>query len=240
MTNMYNQDHFMGKKVKCDIALTSRLNILEALYVMTYRSTQYFKCPLGFHIRVRFTENMDMRSFSARFTTHYRRNFGYNPLRVSVKEDDPNDDGVHYHIALVIEGKVNKKKSIQHFLAELKAGDFLKDYKVIPPRTNQHGQNLNCKSEQDEYFEWMSYLAKTKTKIVQTQSISCCKKTQGDIADWNSNGKKDLSENQPTKQRHSRGAPEPLQDDMEAPLWMREALGHIMQPAAPQPLTASQ
>lgn len=236
MTNTYNQDHFMGKKVKCNIALTSRSNILEALYVMTYRSTQRFRCPLGFHIRVRFTEKMDMRSFSARLTTYYRRNFNYNPLRVSVKEDDPDDDGIHYHIAIVIEGKLNKKKSIQHFLAKLKSEDFLKDYKVIPPRTNPHGQTLNCKSEQDEYFEWMSYLAKTKTKIVQKQSISCCKTIRSDINDWKINGKKNLSE----RQQHSRGTPEPLQGEMDTPLWMREALGHIMQPATLQAATASQ
>lgn len=240
MTSTYNQDHFMGKKVKCDTALTSRLNILEALYVMTYRSTQCFKCPLGFHIRVRFTEHMDMRSFSARFTTHYRRNFGYNPLRVSVKEDDPDDEGLHYHIAIVIDGKINKKKSIQHFLAELKTGNFLHDYKVIPPTSNQHGQNLNSRDERDEYLEWMSYLAKTKTKKPHAQSISCCKKTQRDIADWKSKGKQDLSETQPIKHQHLRSAPEPLQDERGAPLWMLEALGQITPPAALQALTAGQ
>ncbi|RZI23126.1 hypothetical protein [Pseudomonas orientalis] len=240
MLNKYNQDHFMGKKVKCNMVLSSRLNILEALYVMTYRSAQCFRCPLGFHIRVRFTERMDMRSFSARLTTHYQRNFDYNPLRVTVKEDDPDDDGVHYHIAIVIDGKINKKKSIQHFLAELKTGNFLHDYKVIPPTSNQHGQNLNSRNERDEYLEWMSYLAKTKTKKSQAQSISCCKKTQRDIADWKRKGKQDLSETQPINHQHLRSAPELLQDELGTPLWMLEALGQITPPAALQTLTAAQ
>ncbi|WP_152442321.1 hypothetical protein [Pseudomonas putida] len=193
MKNTFNQDHFLKKEIKCNSKLTCKTNILENLYVMIYHSSQNLKTPLGLHIRIRLTKRMTLKSFSARLTTFYKRKFGYIPLRVSVKEDDPRDDGIHYHISIIIDGKINTKKSIQHFLAELKSADFLSDYKVITPKNNPHGQLLASENGMDEYFKWMSYLSKTSTKNEGQQSTSCCKKVQSDVSTWKKGGKQPLT-----------------------------------------------
>ncbi|MGV8735556.1 MAG: hypothetical protein ACWA7D_13025 [Pseudomonas asiatica] len=208
MNNTFNQDHFLSKEIKCDCGFLCRTNILENLYVMIYQSSREFKTPLGFHIRIRLTQNMTLQSFSARLTTFYKRKFGYIPLRVSVKEDDPRDDGIHYHISIIIDGKINTKKSIQHFLAELKTAGFLSDYKVIPPKKNVHGQLLISEDEMDKYFKWMSYLSKTRTKNEGQQATSCCKKVQSDVRKWKQDGKRSLTGQ--AKQKHIETPPEAI------------------------------
>lgn len=200
----------MGKTIKCGRSIPSKSNILEALYVMTYQSSKCLRLPLGFHVRVRFTKNMNMKKFSARLTTHYKRKWGYKPLRVSVKEDDPRDNGVHYHIAIILDGKINTKKSLQYFLALLQQSGFLNDYKVIPPYSNSNGLKLHNEILMDQYFEWMSYLAKENTKVKSEQAVSYCKAVQADMKNWKRDGRPSLSSIRPIPKLCAEGAPATL------------------------------
>lgn len=99
------------------------------------------------------------------------------------------DDGVHYHMAIVIEGRCDTKLSLQHFLADLKKKGCLSDYKVISPRSEPAGQNLSNEKERDHFFFWLSYLAKEETKNSGEQSISRSKSVQNDLASWTVSGK---------------------------------------------------
>lgn len=221
MKNTYIQNHFMGKKIKCSPSLPSKSNILEALYVMTYESSKRLRLPLGFHVRVRFTKKMNMQKFSARLTTHYQRKWGYKPLRVSVKEDDPSDNGVHYHIAIILDGKVNTKKSLQYFLALLQQSGLLNDYKVIPPTSNSNGLKLHNEILMDQYFEWMSYLAKESTKVQSEQAVSYCKAVQADMKNWRRDGRPSLSPVRRIPKLCAKSAPEtPLEAFISDPVGM--------------------
>lgn len=137
---------------------------------------------------------MDSSSFSARLNTYYEREFGYKPHRVTVKEDDPTDDGIHYHAAMIIDGKLNTVLSINYFFAELQKKGFLVDYNVITPDSDPHGLQLNDELGRDQFFYWLSYIAKVRTKTLGKQCVSMCKAVQFDLQDWKKNGKGNLGQ----------------------------------------------
>ncbi len=183
----------MGKKIKCDSKYPCVEKQLEELYVLSNLSDTIFKCPLGFHIRIRLSEKTSMAKFSAMLAKHYAK-YGYVPLRYTVREID--ETGVHYHIAIVIEGKKNKRSSLSSFLGKLQKSGHLHDYKVMAPDGIPFGQSLRAQENKDEYFKWMSYLAKTRSKETGKQSSSPCKRLVSLIKSWRCQGKPDLSSNE--------------------------------------------
>lgn len=185
----YNLQRFMGTEINCNSNRPCTLRYIEDLYVLSNLSDTVFKKPLGFHLRIRLNEDVSMAKFSAMLSKHYRKS-GYNPLRYTVKETD--DTGVHYHIAIVIDGRKNKKSSISHILAKLQQAGYLHDYKVIAHNAHPFGHPLEHQIDKDSFFRWMSYLAKTKTKATGKQNSSPSKKLASLIKDWRAQGKPDL------------------------------------------------
>lgn len=181
----------MGKAINCSTNRKTTTNVLESIYVMTYRTSQKFNRPIGVHIRVRLTPKMDLRSFSSRLNKNYKK-YGYNPIRVTVKEDDPDNDGVHYHAAIVIEGKYNTPLSLNAFFAKLKRNNYLADYSIINEEDHPYGLSLNSECNRDRFFKWLSYLAKTRTKVLEAQYVSKCKAVESDLTLWRESGKPDL------------------------------------------------
>lgn len=186
----YKIGKFKGKKINCSETRPSKEKQIEELYVLSNVSDTVFKQPLGFHLRVRLSDNTPMALFSALLTKHFSKQ-GYLPLRYTVKEKDKT--GFHYHIAIVIEGKKNKKTIISNLLAKLKRAGKLNDYDLISPTAYPFGHPLQRQEDKDAFFEWVSYLAKTRTKIEGVQSSSPSKELATLIRKWKSEGKPDLS-----------------------------------------------
>lgn len=190
--NQYFQDRFMGVPVKCDTSYPSITKILEALYLMVYECTNVYSRPRGYHVRVRFTEKMDSQKFSARISTFFKRKSGYIPLRLTVVEQDEDEEGVHYHYAVILNDRLDRKSSLQRLMNQLKDGGFLSDYKVIPPKIDPYGHHLRTLEERDSYFKWMSYLAKVETKAANRQVWSPGSVIGDAVKKWNLAGKPDL------------------------------------------------
>lgn len=193
MQNQLNQNHYMGKSITCSPESPSYIAIVEALYVMTYECSKKLSCPRGFHLRIRLTPKMTMRTFSARIGTFYKRKSNYIPLRIATTELDPEDGGQHQHIALILDGKLDRKASLQYFMAELKSKGFLYDYIIIPPRSDAFGQDLTCATQRDHYFKWLGYICKTHTKPSTGQVWSCCRTISSAVKEWKKTGRPSLT-----------------------------------------------
>jgi hypothetical protein len=185
----YRCNTFKGKRINCGDKRPSNEKQIEELYVLSNSSDTVFRQPLGFHLRVRLDENTTMALFSALLTKHFRK-YGYVPLRYTVKEKD--ETGFHYHIAIIIEGKKNKKSVISNLLAKLKRAGRLHDYDLISPKAHPFGHPLQRQEDKDDFFAWVSYLAKTRTKVEGVQSSSPSKTLAALIKDWKRKGKPDL------------------------------------------------
>lgn len=190
--NHYFQKLFLGVSVKCDTDYPSLIQIIEALYVMVYGCTQVYARQRGYHVRLRFTDKMDSRKFSARLSTFYKRKSGYIPLRLTVVELDEDEESFHYHYAVILNDGLDRRSSIEHLMAKLLAGGFLTNYQVIRPDIDPYGHHLRTLEERDSYFEWMSYLAKVATKADSGQVWSPCRAISRSLKEWELAGKPDL------------------------------------------------
>ncbi|MEB0043705.1 MULTISPECIES: hypothetical protein [unclassified Pseudomonas] len=188
----YFHNRFMEVPVKCDSSYPSITKILEALYVMIYEGTKARSRPRGYHVRLRFTKKMTSQTFSARLSTFYKRKSGYTPLRLTVVECDEDEEGLHHHFAIILNDRLDRRSSLQRFMAQLLAGGFLADYKVVCPDTDAFGHHLRTLEEKDSYFEWMTYLAKVATKADTGQVWSTCRVVSRALKEWKLAGKPDL------------------------------------------------
>lgn len=188
----YVQDSYMGVPIKCNASYPVVTRILEALYVMVYEGSTLYSRVRGFHVRFRFTDKMNCRTFSARLSTYYRRKSAYTPMRVTVAEYDDGEKSIHYHMAILLDDRKDTKASLQHFMARLFSSGFIKDYKVISPTRDVRGFKLDALSDLDGFFEWMTYLAKTSTKVHGVQSWAPCRALSGLIRLWVDNQKPNL------------------------------------------------
>ena len=188
----YFQNSFMGVSVKCDTDYPSITKIIEALYVMVYGCTKVYSRQRGYHVRLRFTEKMDSRKFSARLATFFKRKSGYVPLRLTVVELDEDEKSLHYHYAVVLNDRLDKRSSLQRFMAQLLAGGFLANYEVVCPDIDAYGHHLRTIEEKDSYFKWMTYLAKTATKADNGQVWSPCHAVRRALREWKLAGRPDL------------------------------------------------
>ncbi|HEX8541081.1 MAG TPA: hypothetical protein VF671_05190 [Pseudomonas sp.] len=141
------QNRFMEVPVKCNSEYPSLTKIIEALYVMVYGCTNAYARQRGYHVRLRFTETMDSRKFSARLTTFFKRKSGYTPLRLTVVECD--EDGLHYHFAIILNDRLDRRSSLERFMAQLFTGGFLVNYKVVCPDIDAFGHHLRTLEEKD-------------------------------------------------------------------------------------------
>lgn len=182
----------MGVPIKCDRDYPSLINVIEALYVMVYGCAKDYTRQRGYHVRLRFTEKMDSRKFSARLSTFFKRKSDYIPLRLTVVECDEDGGGLHHHFAIILNDRLDRKSSLQHFMAQLLASGFLADYSVVCPNIDAYGHHLRTLEEKDSYFEWMTYLAKVATKAEIGQVWSPCRAVSCALKEWKLTGKPDL------------------------------------------------
>lgn len=182
----------MGVSVKCDADYPSLIKIIEALYVMVYGCTKAYTRQRGYHVRLRFTEKMDSRKFSARLSTFFKRKSDYVPLRITVVEYDEDKDGLHHHMAIILDDRLDRRSSLERFMARLFAGGFLENYEVVCPDIDAYGHHLRTIEEKDSYFKWMTYLAKTATKADTGQVWSPCRVVSRVLKEWKLSGKPDL------------------------------------------------
>lgn len=185
------QDRFKDSKIKCDPAHPTYENILEALYVLTYMNPGNLKTPRGFHIRTRFTDSMNLAEYSAHIRNFFIQKSSYNPPRITVCETD--NTGVHHHHALVIDDSKDRIYSLHHLHAKLKKAGRLADYSIIPPTQDRYGNYLITRHDQDRYFEWMSYIAKTKSKLCRHQMWSGSRSVTSSLFQWRAAGKPKLN-----------------------------------------------
>ncbi len=181
------QNHYKGSKIKCDPAHPIYENILEALYVLTHMNPGNLKTPRGVHVRTRFTDSMTLSEYSAHLHNFFKAKSDYNPPRVTVCETD--ETGVHHHHAMVIDDSKDRIYSLRHFHAELKKSGKLADYSIIPPMHDRYGNYLLTHRDKDHYFEWMSYIAKTRSKLCRHQMWSGSRPVTSALSNWRASGK---------------------------------------------------
>lgn len=181
MTKIHAEPFFKGLKIKCNNIYRTLQPILEAQYVLTFKTSKRLSRPLGFHCVFRLTPKAQLSEISNKLTMYYKGS-GYNPPRVTCKEMD--DDGSHYHMAIAIDGRHNTKSSLSHFFSNMKKKGLVTNYKVIAPNDRPFGYNLSDEKEAISFFDWMSYSAKTDTKDIGKQTHSMDKQTQADLRSW--------------------------------------------------------
>jgi hypothetical protein len=135
---------------------------------------------------------MDSRKFSARLSTFFKRKSGYIPLRLTVVECDEDKDGLHHHIAIILNDRLDRRSSLERFMARLFAGGFLANYEVICPKIDAYGHHLRTLEEKDSYFKWMTYLSKVATKAGTGQVWSPCRIVSRAVKEWRLAGMPDL------------------------------------------------
>ncbi|MBK5354369.1 hypothetical protein JFU37_17905 [Pseudomonas sp. TH41] len=180
----------MGTSINCNLTRPTLENILEALYVLIYGVTETLKYPRGYHVRTRFTDQMTSSEYSAHINNFYKSKSKYSPQRMTIIEND--DTGVHHHHAIILNDKLDRKSSLQYLHAKLKKNGKLNDYSIICPKHDSYGHSLTSTEDLDSYFEWMTYLAKTKSKPDRHQLWSGSRLLTSMLKDWRRNGKPDL------------------------------------------------
>lgn len=180
---MYYQDQYMGYNINCGPNKPCYLAIIERLFETVEISTTSFTRPIGFHVRYRISNSAKRNTVTDRLNKHYslksshrKKEQTFSPLWVRVTENDPDQDGQHYHLAIILDGRNATRASLAFLFADLFKSNLIEDYKIIPHKDPEHkgGVNLKSNTGKREYFYWLSYIAKVRTKdnIDQTFSSS--------------------------------------------------------------------
>lgn len=135
---------------------------------------------------------MDSREFSARLTIFSKRKSGYTALRLTVVECD--EDGQSYHFAIILNDRLDRRSTLERFMAQLFTGGVLVSYKVVCPDIDAFGHHLRTLEEKDSYFEWMTYLVKVVTKADTGQVWSSYRALANTLKGWRLAGMPDLRE----------------------------------------------
>jgi hypothetical protein len=188
----YTEDNFKGTGINCNHRRPTNRKILALLYVMIYESSNILSRPFGYHVRVRFTSKMNAQSFSARFTGYYKRKSNYNPLRVCTAETDPDQNGFHYHYAIILDHRHDTIGSLRYLMGELKKAGFVYDYHIKGHVDAPWGLPLNTPDNLAKYMYWLSYIAKTKTKPQGRQTYSASHTINTATQNWIKAGKPTL------------------------------------------------
>jgi catechol-2,3-dioxygenase len=80
----------------------------------------FFGRPYLYHVTIRLNNQQDISTFIDKLNKHYQRSKGKSkPLYFWVREQDDNDKGdIHYHIAIIIDERVNWPRSLKYFLVK--------------------------------------------------------------------------------------------------------------------------
>lgn len=179
----YYQATYMSFDINCGPKKPCYLGILSSLFERIQISKKLFSQPIGFHVRIRLRENVDIRSITDRLNKHYQLKtkhrkveHTFKPLWVRVSEHDPDQDGYHHHLAIILDRKKARKLGLHNLFSQLKEDKFLGDYKIIPSDLPKYKNGVPLKDHEGiaNYFYWLSYIAKSRTKenIHQTFSSS--------------------------------------------------------------------
>jgi len=179
----HSKGTYMGYAINCSPSKPSYLAILSDLFERIQVSKETFTRPLGFHIRYRLKDSVDDRLVSDRLnkyfsnpSKHRKAQNTFKPIWLQVREVDPNRDGEHRHMALVIDGKKATRRSLCTFFANLMKKGFLDNYCIPKPDEPEYKDGVCLKSEEGIacFFYWLSYIAKVRTKefIRQTYSVA--------------------------------------------------------------------
>jgi hypothetical protein len=144
----------------------------ERLIDLVEFSTKKFKIPMGFHLRIRLSDDYPIQAVLDRLCKAYSRpgkrrkkENTFRPLYLWTMENDPNDDGNHYHIAFIIDLKKAKMASVHALLAKLEKCGLIADKKVIEATIGGNSiYHLIDRRGKELYIEWLSYICKVRTK----------------------------------------------------------------------------
>ena len=89
---------------------------------------------------------------------------------------------------------MDRRSSIEHFIALLFIGGVLVNYKVVCPDIDAFGHHLWTLEEKYRYFEWMTYLAKVVTKADTGQVWTFYRALANTLKGWRLAGMPDLRE----------------------------------------------
>jgi hypothetical protein len=184
----YRKESYMGYKINCSQTLPCYLGILSDLFERTKIAQRTFTRPLGFHVRYRLKDNVDPRLVTDRLNKFYTlkskhrlEKHTFSPLWVKAFEYDPDQDDHHCHLAIILEGRVATGVSLNTFFDKLVKQGLLENRKVISAYDPRFKKGVDLKTEEGVayYFEWLSYIAKVRSKefITQTHSSNRLKRS---------------------------------------------------------------
>lgn len=177
----YRKETYRGYSINCGPTKPCYSAILKNLLQIIDFSREKYARPVGFHIRYRLRDSVDGRVVTGKLKKYFSNSSRYrkpsntfNPYWLKVSELDPDQDGWHEHIALVIDRKKAKKGSIHVFFADLMKKGYLENYIIIDNENPAYKEGVCLKSEKGiaHYFRWISYIAKTRTKEFTPQTHS--------------------------------------------------------------------
>jgi hypothetical protein len=179
----YYKKTYMEYPIKCEVNYPCYLGILSKLMKVIQVGKLKYTRPIGFHIRYRLKDSVDGRVVTDRLSKylstpgpHRKKSNTFKPYWLKVSELDPDQDGLHHHMALIIDGKKAKKASLHCFFANLKKNGYLDNYFIVEPHDEMYTAGVCLKQESGVayFFNWLSYIAKVSSKdfIHQTYSSS--------------------------------------------------------------------
>lgn len=158
-------------------------------------SVEAFSRPRGYHLRFRLSPDRTISEFTDLLTKAYsrpgrsrKRESTFKPLLLWTCENDPNyqywgDDGLrhygtgnHYHMALVLDGRKARDKSVHTLRTKFLAAGLVLDMAVIPVNDNgedyakpqsgkvAYSMDIDVQAGKEAYVYWMSYICKVRTK----------------------------------------------------------------------------
>lgn len=169
----YFKESYMGYNINCSDNKPCYLGILNAIFERIQLARETYSRPIGFHVRIRLKDGISPREITDRLNKHYTlpskhrlRQNTFKPIWVRALENDPDDDGYHYHFALILDGRKSTRGSVHNLMAKLVEDGFINDYIIIPPDNPAYKGAIPLKGEAGmaEYFYWLSYIAKSRTK----------------------------------------------------------------------------
>lgn len=182
----YYEETFKTYPIKCEADYPCYLAILSKLLEVIHVSKDKYTRPLGFHVRYRLNDSTDGRVVTDKLNKYYsntksrrKKPNTFKPYWIKVSELDPDQDGSHQHMALVIDGKKAKKLSLQYFFSDLMDKGYLDNYLIIPADEQAYisGVNLDDEKGVAYFFHWLSYISKVNSKEFISQTYSTARLT---------------------------------------------------------------
>lgn len=178
---MYYEDTYKGYPIKCETNYPCYAAILSKLFEVIQVSKNKYTRPIGFHVRYRLNDSTDGRIVTDKINKYFKNTKAgrkkpntFKPYWIKVSELDPDQDGSHQHMAIVIDGKKATKLSLHCFFSDLMKRGYLDNYLVIPAKEKTYASGVNLEDEKgvSYFFHWLSYIAKVNSKEFISQTYS--------------------------------------------------------------------